>query len=157
MSESAMRVVIDTNRLESDELRLFLKGDPRNRAVLPEHTVVEIFKPSDVEAVLSSFRILREYPQQVLLLASNSKCARVRPRGGALAERMIDRPVTREFPKFCKMLDFARDGHSGYRRQLAVRRTWALERVENVGIALGDQSESLVSLRQHSLRTSFGR
>jgi hypothetical protein len=156
MSKSGMRVVIDTNRLESDELRLFLKGDPRNRAVLPEHTVVEIFKPSDVDAVVSSFRVLREYPEQVLLIASNSKCARVLPRGGAIAERMIDRPVTREFPKFCKMLDSAREGHEGYRRQLAVRRMWAIERVENVGLALGDQSASLAEIAaaftDHELR-----
>jgi hypothetical protein len=156
MGKSGMRVVIDTNRLESDEIRLFLSGDPRNFAVLPEHTVVEIFKPSDVDAVISSFRVLRDYPRQVLLLRSNGKSALVDPRGGAIAERLIDRRVTRAFPKFCGMLKEAKAGHAGYRRQLAVRRKWALERAEAIQTSFGDQSDSLAELAaiftQHELR-----
>ena len=144
-----MRVVIDTNRLESDELDLFLRGSADNLAVLPEHTVVEIFKIRDVDAVIGSFRILRKYPRQVLLLRNNRFARAVDPRAGvaAIANSLIDRTITREFVEFCGMLDRSEAGDASLRRQLITRQRWAAERADAVEQAFGDQSEALKVLR----------
>lgn len=151
-----MRVVIDTNRLQSEELRLFLSGDRDNLAVLPEHTVTEIFKPNSVDAVVTSFSVLGAFPKQVMLLHSNRNVALISPRGGALANRLIDRKTTRELPKFFEVLTKAAAGCEGYRRQLDQRRTWALEREQMIQESFGDQSESLADLAamftDHELR-----
>jgi hypothetical protein len=151
-----MRVVIDTNRLQSEELCLFLMGDRENRAVLPEHTVTEIFKPNSHDAVIASFSVLRDFPKQILLLQSNRDVAVVSPRGAALASRYIDRQTTRELPKFFGMLARAEAGEEGYLRQLDQRRLWALEREGMIEGSFGDQSESLTELatmlNDHELR-----
>src|SRR5688572_17885783 len=106
-----MRVVIDTNRLQSEELRLFLSGDRDNRAILPEHTVTEIFKPNSVDAVVASFAVLRDFPKQIAVLHSNRNVAPISPRGGALADRLIDRKTTRELPGFFEVLTRVGEGH----------------------------------------------
>ena len=151
-----MRVVIDTNRLQSEELRLFLSADQDNRAVLPEHTVTEIFKPNSVDAVVASFSVLRAFPKQIVLLHSNRNVAPISPRNGALADRLIDRKTTRELPKFFDVLTEGAAGHGGYRRQLDRRRTWALEREQMIQGSFGDQSEALADLAamftDHELR-----
>ena len=151
-----MRVVIDTNRLQSEELHLFLSGDRDNRAVLPEHTVTEIFKPNSADEVVASFPVLRDFPKQIVLLHSNRKAARLSPRGGALADRLIDRETTRKLPKFFEVLTKAAAGHDGYLRQLNQRRTWALEREQMVQGSFSDQRESLANLSamftDHELR-----
>lgn len=143
-----MRVVIDTNRLQSEELRLFLSGEKENKAVLPEHTVTEIFKPNSVDAVIASFGVLRDFPKQILLLRSNRGVAPISPRGGALADRYVDRKATHNLPRFFDMLGEAEAGHQGYRRQIERRRVWALEREESIQAAFGDQSDSLAALAE---------
>ncbi|MGN3974748.1 hypothetical protein [Tsuneonella sp. SYSU-LHT278] len=144
-----LRVVIDTNSLETDELRHLLEADPGNRAVIPEHIASEIFRPGSVEAVISAFSVVKDFPTQVIMLWSNSRAARVDPRTGAIANCFIDREATRAFPEFCDTLIKAANGHRGYRQQLLRRREWALERANSVMSALGDQSEALEEIRSN--------
>jgi len=142
-----MRVVIDTNSLETEELRIFLSSRRRNIAVLPEHTSAEIFKPSSDEAVFALLSTLCEFPKQVILLRGNRYAATVDARVPAISNRFIDRDISRSFPQFCGAVRAANSGHTGYLQQLAQRREWALERAETVESALGDQSDSLAELR----------
>jgi hypothetical protein len=146
MALFGMRVVVDTNRLQSEELRVFLARGVTNRAVIPEHTVAEIFKPNSVDSVIESFCVLRDFPKQVLILNSNRKIAPVSPRGAALADRYIDRQTTRKLPAFFSLLANAEIGDEGYRRQLSERRKWAIERVQMIESSFGDQGDSLAEL-----------
>jgi hypothetical protein len=142
-----MRVVIDTNCLESEELRVFLGADRSNFAVLPEHTIVEVFKPRNLASVVASYSVLCDFPRQVIVLKANRFVAGVNPRVAAISNRFIDRESTRSFSKFCDVLEAAKKGHASYKRQLAKRQEWARERVDSVQDGLGDQSEALGELR----------
>lgn len=144
---TAMRIVIDTNSLETIELRTFLRLNPNNIAVLMEHTCAEIFKQESIEALSASFSVLSEFPSQVQVLWGNRECARMNYKGGAIASRLIDRKVTAEFPNFLIALKSARAGHLGYLEQIAQRRIWALERSDAIMAAFGDRAESLAAIR----------
>lgn len=63
-----MRVIIDTNRLQSEELWAFLAMSPDNRAVLPDYVLMEIMKPGRPEGVQGAFSILGQFPSQILAL-----------------------------------------------------------------------------------------
>ena len=142
-----MRVVIDTNCLESEELRVFLRADRSNFAVLPEHTIVEVFKPKTLASIFASYSVLCDFTRQVIVLKANRFAAGVNPRLAAISNRFIDRDSTRSFSTFCGVLEAAKSGHAGYNRQLAKRQEWARKRVESVQDGLGDQSEALDELR----------
>lgn len=147
-----MRVVIDTNSLETDELRLFLSASKKNFAVLPEHLAAEMFRPKSLDAIYSNFAVLCETAGQVLQLWSNQKALLVNPRRSAMANHFIDRQSSRTFGKFCDVLAMAQDGHAGLQRQLNQRQTWAQERVDAVEGAFGDMSEALEELRSNFTR-----
>lgn len=142
-----MRVVIDTNRLEDDELRIFLSADRENKAVLPEHTMAEVFKPRSLEAIYSQFLILSDFPKQVIVLKGNRHILKVRADAPAIANRFINRDETRAVPKFYKAISAAKAGNVGYQRQQIERHQWSIERVETALIELGDQSEAFAELR----------
>lgn len=150
-----MRVVVDTNRLETDELRLFLASCRNNMAVLPEHTIVEVFKVGELSAIRSSFSVLCDFPEQVLILYGNRKSAKVNARAPAISNHFIDRKNTRAFPEFCKMLRAAKEDDAKLRHQLAQRERWSNERVDEIQDALGDQAETLAEL--HALFTPAER
>ena len=144
-----MRVLIDTNSLESPELRVFLNAGPDNIAVLPEHTTAEIFKPRTLDAVFANHAILCAFPKQILVLHTNLHAIKVDARAPAITNRFIDLRTTKAFPAFCTMLDEARDGDIGYRLQLRKRQKWAAERANAVENAMGDLSETLAQVREH--------
>ena len=143
LQEAAVRVVIDTNRLESDELEIFLSTRRTNLAVLPEHTLPELFKAGSLDAVFASYSLLTKYQSQVLVLVPNRVAAGVPGSVAAISNRLIDRTVTRSFPKFCAILKEAQAGHSSLSDQLRERQHWARERANAIEAALGDQSEAL--------------
>lgn len=142
-----VRVVIDTNCLESEELRIFLNAVTSNFAVLPEHTMAEVFKHKNLESIYASHSVLCDFPRQVIVLKANRFAAGVNPRVAAISNRFIDRESTRSFSAFCDALKAAKEGHDGYNRQLEKRQEWARERVDSVQEGLGDQSEALEEIR----------
>lgn len=143
-----MRVVVDTNSLESDELRIFLNASTENLAVLPEHTNAEMFKHATMEGIFASHSVLRDFPKQVLVLRANRVAAAVDPKASAISNRFVDKEATRQFPQFCKALIEAEQGKEFYLRQFRKRQQWAKERADQVEEALGDQSEALAEFRQ---------
>lgn len=132
-----MRVVIDTNCLESDELRVFLKQQRSDQ-------------------ICASYSVLSEFPKQVIILKANRFSAGIDPRVPAISSRFIDREATRSFATFCGILDKVKTGHLGYVQQLAKRQKWARERVKSIEDGLGDQSDALTQVRsffhEHDLR-----
>lgn len=144
-----LRVIIDTNSLQSEELTFFLRADRRHIAALPEHIASEIFRPNSVAAIIESFSVLSQFPRQVLMLWGNAKATGIDPRRGGMADSLIDKPTTRQLPTFFDILRRASEGNLGYREQLLKRRAWAVERSDNVLSALGDQSEVLAEIRSN--------
>ena len=109
--------MIDTNSVETEELRLFLSADRDNAAVLPEHTVVEVFKQTSLEAIWASTSVLRGFPRQVVILRGNRYLSTVDARSPAISNRFVDRESTRAFSKWCKALEAAWEGHPGDRER----------------------------------------
>lgn len=141
-----MRVVIDTNCLESEELEFFLGSSNEHFAVIPAHTVAEIFRPNDNLAIFSALKIICASPAQVLVLKENRLANRVDPKASAISNHFIDKATTRKFPHFCVAIQAASDGHPQYLQKVEQRRQWAIERVETAQRSMGDQSEALAEL-----------
>lgn len=141
-----MRVVIDTNCLESEELDLFLSSSKDHAAVIPGHTIAEIFRPKDNEAIFASLKIICTYPKQVIVLKENRLANRVDPKAAAISNHFIDKKTTRQFPKFSELIEAAQQGHPGYLRHIEQRRQWAIERVGTAQASMGDQSEAIQEL-----------
>lgn len=143
-----MRVVIDTNRLESEELRAFLELSSENLAVIPDYSAMEIFKPRDMEAVYSSLRILSEFPAQTLMLKSTSYINNLDARKPTLACRMIDKRRTREFSVVALAAVKARGGHKHYLEEFSKQNRWANAHLLHIKDSLGDMADAYQDMRE---------
>ncbi len=141
-----MRVIIDTNCLESEELKVFLNSSRDHFAVLPEHTTAEIFRPRSNQAIFGSLSIVCRFPKQVIILNGNRLANRVDPKVAAISNHFINQEETKTFPQFCEMIGAAKNGDAAYLMQIEERRGWAKQRAESTQIAMGDQSEALEEL-----------
>ncbi len=142
-----MRVVIDTNQLQSEQLRIFLSADVRNLAVLPEHTIIEIFKPGTLDAVYASFEVLSDFPNQIIQLRANRHAADTNVRFPGFANRFISKDNSRGMPRFLGILAQARAGEVDIQSQLDERRRWALEQINKSIAGFGDIAEELAAMR----------
>lgn len=141
-----MRVVIDTNSLETTELSFFLGCSSEHAAVVPSHSAAEIFRPNSNEAIFSAFGTLCSFPKQVIVLKENRIANRVDPSSPAISNHFIDKTATRKFPEFCNILHDTTDGDGSYLNQIALRRRWAIERIENMRQSFGNLEEELAEL-----------
>lgn len=105
-----MRVIIDTNRLRSEELWAFLAMSPDNRAVLTDYVMMEIMKPGRPEGVQGAFSILGQFPGQILALKGTGVVSSLAPDEVALPEAMICLDETAAIPDFLEQLQHAGNG-----------------------------------------------
>lgn len=105
-----MRVVIDSNRMQSDELRIFLSLSSDNRAVLTDYAAMEAFQGDTLVSIQASWEVLREFPTQVLVLKGTRDATRVAPEAAGMADRMVSKPETRAVVQFAALLDKATAG-----------------------------------------------
>jgi len=124
-SSGPLSVVIDTNRLVSDELHAFLSASPDNRAVLPDYVAMERFKPDNLEALRDGFAVLKPFADQVVILKGTGEVSRLNPDDHFLPDAMIDTDQTEAFSDFCRYLDQALEGDENLLRQLRERAVWA--------------------------------
>lgn len=122
-----MRVIIDTNRLQSEELWAFLKMSPDNLALLPDYVLMEAFKPGQPEGVKGAFSILRQFPDQVLALKGTGAASSLNPDTVVMADAMMCHDETAAFPDFLRHLEEA--GEDG---ALAERAGWANEQMDRM-------------------------
>src|SRR6476646_9178571 len=87
-----LRVVVDSNRLQSEELRCFLEVDQTNRAVLTDYAWMEAYKhPDPVTSITKSMSILRQFPDQVIVLKGTKEIGALDARAPGFANRMVVR------------------------------------------------------------------
>ena len=124
-----MRVIIDTNRLQSEELWAFLAMSSDNRAVLPDYVLMEIMKPGRPEGVQGAFSILGQFPSQILALKGTGIVSSLNPDEVELPEAMICLDETAAIPEFLDQLQHA--GKGGLiDPALTVRTAWAAGHME---------------------------
>jgi hypothetical protein len=123
-----VRVVIDTNRLQSQELWGFLAMAPGNVAVLPDYVLMEAFKPGRLDGLQAAVSILRRFPCQVLALHGTGTVCRLDPDAVAMTAAMISQDETNAFPSFCEYV-LSAGGGGEIDDKLAERTQWAREQM----------------------------
>lgn len=102
-----MRLVIDSNQMQSEQLRKFLSASTNNQAVLTDFAAMEAYKGDTLNSIFKSMAIVSEYPGQVLVLKGSRKLFGAPGRKKGLQRRLIDEQQTKEFPLFIKALRIA--------------------------------------------------
>src|SRR5258708_333654 len=64
----AMKMVVDKNFLELDELAVFLAMHPDNRAILIEFSAIEGYAGNAVKNIAKSMSVVCRFPEQTLVL-----------------------------------------------------------------------------------------
>ena len=105
-----MRVVIDSNRLQSDELRAFLTASGDNKAVLTDYAWMEAYKGNSVKSIVRSMAVLCDFPDQVVLLRGTKAVGALDARAPGIAERMILPRSAGQFAETVKGLRQAIEG-----------------------------------------------
>lgn len=127
-----MRIVIDSNRMQSDELQIFLSLSTDNKAVLTEYAAMEAFKGETLKSIQASWSVLRQFPKQVIVLKGTRETAMIAPEAAGIANRMILQSETRGIEQFVRLLDRAAAGDLSIQSQLLQRGKWADAHMANM-------------------------
>ncbi len=126
-----MRVVIDTNRVQSEELEFFLAAAPGHRAVVTDWLMMEAYKGDTRNSIYKSLGVLAKFPRQVVVLRNTGMCMH-RPVGPQMANRLIWEMHTKTFPAFIAEVQDARAGNVLIEHSLLWRGQKANERMQEI-------------------------
>lgn len=113
-----MKYVIDSNQLQTQQLREFLCKSPANIAVIPDFAAMEAYKGDPLKSVFKSMSVLSDFPKQVFILKGSTKVCRLSGRTKGLQRRLIDEDQTKDFPDYIRDLRLAESGNVGLQRQI---------------------------------------
>lgn len=114
-----MKLVIDSNQLQTEQLRDFLGKSPRNIAVLPDFAAMEAYKGDPLKSIFKSMSVLSDFPKQVVILKGSEKVCRLCGRVKGLRRRLVDESQTRGFPDYIRTLKLAEAGNTSLQAQLS--------------------------------------
>ena len=106
-----LRVVIDSNRLQSEELRAFLSVNVDNFAVLTDYAWMEAYKGNSILSIQKSMSVLKDFPEQVIALKGTKAVSSLDPKAPGIAQRMQWSRRGRDFHDTVKGLEQAAAGH----------------------------------------------
>jgi hypothetical protein len=113
-----MKLVIDSNALQSEELRTFLSNSKGNFAVLPDFVGMEAYKGDPLKTVYKSMAIVSDFPNQVIILKGSAKVCGLSGRRKGLQRRLIDDQQTAGFADHARALHFAKAGNVRIQEQI---------------------------------------
>jgi hypothetical protein len=142
-----MRVVIDTNQLESRELLSFLTMSQNNRAVLTDFVAMEAYQPDADHNVLSNMAVLSAFPKRVIVLQGTTIVGALDPALDLLPDAMIDRDQTKGFTAFAQAMAAAYRGNPAILSQINERRGWAKAQLGLMLRDAPDASEVFADMR----------
>lgn len=126
-----MRVVIDSNRVQSPELETFLASGPSHRAVVTDWLMMEAYKGDMRKSLYKSIAVLEKYPRQVIVLRNTGQCMRVRA-DAQMANRLIWTEHTETFPDFMREVRAAEAGDTAIEESLLQRAREANRRMDEL-------------------------
>lgn len=126
-----MRVVIDSNRVQSLEMETFLASGPGHRAVVTDWLMMEAYKGDMRKSLYKSIAVLEKYPRQVIVLRNTGQCMRVRA-DAQMANRLIWAEHTKTFPEFMKEIRAAEAGDTAIEGSLLERGREANRRMDEL-------------------------
>ena len=112
-----MRMVVDSNYLQSPALAGYLSASTENYAVLTDYAAMEAFK-GDRQVIYRSMKILAERPRQVIILKGTQSVCGLGPADAIRPDGLVDVDQTRGFPVFCFRLAQAQRGDRSLQAQL---------------------------------------
>jgi hypothetical protein len=113
-----MKCVVDSNYLQSEELRAFLGRASSNFAVFADYAFIEATKDDTLATVYKSLAVLADYPSQVVVLKTTWSICSLHGGSKGLQRRLVDVPRTREFAVFCQALRYSERGEPTMRQEL---------------------------------------
>lgn len=113
-----MKCVVDSNYLQSEELRAFLRRSRTNFAVFADYAFIEATKDDTLASVYKSLAVLAEHPSQVIVLKTTWDVCSLHGGSKGLQRRLVDVPRTREFAVFCHALRNSERGEPTMRQEL---------------------------------------
>ncbi|MBU1690782.1 MAG: hypothetical protein KJ958_02255 [Gammaproteobacteria bacterium] len=113
-----MRVVVDSNRLQSEVLRGYLMKSRSNFAVLTDYAAMEAYKGDTLASIYKSMAILSEFPGQVIVLKGTRAACGLRGRTAGLQRRLIDEAQSSGFAMYANHLRQAQAGNRHLQQQL---------------------------------------
>ncbi len=113
-----MKLVIDSNALQTQKLREFLEKSKQNFAVLPDFAAMEAYKGDPLKTVYKSMSVVSEFPSQVIILKGSAKvCALIGRRKG-LQRRLIDEKQTAGLAEYVRALRVAEAGNARLQEEI---------------------------------------
>lgn len=155
-----MRKVVDSNFLQSSELRDYLSKSKKNYVVLTDYASMEAYKGDTISSIFKSMRILADYPKQVIVLKDTRTICGLSGRSLDREESMIDKKQTREFSLYCQRLLAAEHGEKWLQEQLSahgrsadVQMDRMLADATTIAIGINDISKTYTNSELKKLRT----
>lgn len=143
-----MRLVVDTNFLETDEFRDYL-ADPENLAVIPDLAIIETLAGRDLPSIYRQLQHLTGHSKQAIILKATADVSGSRPRrrSRGLQRRLIDAKQTVEFSNWSRMLNQAEKGDKNLQAQLSKKCDMAAEDLADVA---KKQETYVTNLAEHA-------
>lgn len=126
------RRLVDSSSLRSPELERYLRASRQNVALLSEVTAFESYKNRNLDTIGRNFAICARFPEQIEILRCTSEIIALEAAGPVPATRYIEPEQTREFGRFCSLLERAISGDAFLRRQIEDHAAAAVNRVAAV-------------------------
>ncbi len=142
-----MKVVIDTNQMQSDRLRNFLSSNPKNTAIITDYAAMEAYKGDTFSSIFKSMGVLSEFPGQVLILKNTIKVCGLHGRASGLQKRLIDKSQTSHFPTYVRHLRLAQRGHTSLKIQLLDHGRAASEHIDRLLTEIQDTGTAHKGIR----------
>lgn len=113
-----MKRVIDSNALQTNELREYLAKSTQNFAVLTDFAGMEAYKGDPLKTVFKSMAVVSEFPKQIIILKGSAKVCGLSGRRKGLQRRLIDEKQTAGFSEHIRALRLAEAGNIRLQQQI---------------------------------------
>ena len=113
-----MRVVIDSNKLQSETLSSYFAKSVSNFAVITDYAAMEAYKGDTLTSIHRSMAILCDYPAKVIVLKNTRTVSGLKGRQAGLQRRLIDEGQTKGFAIYANQLRQAQQGRTHLQKQL---------------------------------------
>lgn len=130
--KQVVRLVVDNNCLQSQELDNFLSVSRNNFAVLTDYACMEIYRARLDTAVHSKISILARFPRQVLMLKGTKAVCGLSGRQAGLTRRLVDAHQTRQFDSFCEAVEKFANGDERFREDINRKQALAREHLSKM-------------------------
>jgi len=105
-----MDVVVDTNSIHIPEVGEFLRSSSKNRVILTDYVMLELYKSGSATDLNSSLKVVAQHPRQILIIKGIAIVCGLKGVRKGLRRRFVDTRATSNFAKYCNSVQRAAKG-----------------------------------------------